>query len=323
MARTGYIWICAALVLGAATGLAADKYAADWLSYGAGARALGMGGAFVAVADDGSAPYWNPAGMPAVKRAAATAMHSYAFNGLATYDSLYGVYNFGTYGAVGAGLLRFATDDIQRTDWTIPGDPTSRPQRLGYFNWSDNGVYLSYGRGLTPWLAAGVSGVVIVGDHYRSEWNATGEAADVGLLAGPFRGFTFGLNAQDLFGRVQWKTGTTETIPMNVKLGAAYRRAVPDWKSEFLFALGSDAKLANYGDAAQVSAGDASFDFCGGGEWWYRRTLAVRLGSERSALTGGVGLAARALGAEFGVDYAYLSDTGLDASHRASVSVAF
>ena len=30
-----------------------------------GARARGMGGAFVAVADDASATWWNPAGLPA------------------------------------------------------------------------------------------------------------------------------------------------------------------------------------------------------------------------------------------------------------------
>lgn len=32
-------------------------------SIGAGARAIGMGGAYTAVADDGYAPYWNPAGI--------------------------------------------------------------------------------------------------------------------------------------------------------------------------------------------------------------------------------------------------------------------
>ncbi len=34
---------------------------------GFGAKAVGMGGAFTAVADDGSAPYWNPAGITQIK----------------------------------------------------------------------------------------------------------------------------------------------------------------------------------------------------------------------------------------------------------------
>ena len=35
---------------------------------GVGTRAIGMGGAFTAIADDASAPYWNPAGLVKVKR---------------------------------------------------------------------------------------------------------------------------------------------------------------------------------------------------------------------------------------------------------------
>lgn len=34
---------------------------------GYGARAIGMGGAYTAVADDGTAPYWNPAGISQIK----------------------------------------------------------------------------------------------------------------------------------------------------------------------------------------------------------------------------------------------------------------
>ncbi len=36
-------------------------------SIGQGARAVGMGGAYTAVADDGYAPYWNPAGITQIK----------------------------------------------------------------------------------------------------------------------------------------------------------------------------------------------------------------------------------------------------------------
>ena len=43
-------------------------YAAAFSRMGLGARALGMGGAFVAVADDGFASSFNPAGLVQLKR---------------------------------------------------------------------------------------------------------------------------------------------------------------------------------------------------------------------------------------------------------------
>src|SRR5262249_40826491 len=41
----------------------ATKYAGEFMKIAVGARAVGMGGAFSAVADDATSPYWNPAGM--------------------------------------------------------------------------------------------------------------------------------------------------------------------------------------------------------------------------------------------------------------------
>ena len=41
-----------------ATPAVATKYAGEFLKIQVGARALGMGGAFTAVADDATAPYW-------------------------------------------------------------------------------------------------------------------------------------------------------------------------------------------------------------------------------------------------------------------------
>jgi len=40
-----------------------SKYAGEFLRIPVGARALGMGGAFIAIADDGSSFYYNPAGV--------------------------------------------------------------------------------------------------------------------------------------------------------------------------------------------------------------------------------------------------------------------
>jgi len=50
--------------------------AGAYLRMGVGARALGMGGAFVAVSDDATAAYWNPAGLAKLKKNQASFMHA-------------------------------------------------------------------------------------------------------------------------------------------------------------------------------------------------------------------------------------------------------
>ena len=72
--------------------------AANILQVGAGARAVSMGSAFVAVADDITSMYWNPAGIARLSRAEAVFSHtrwiadiSYQYAGVAVPLS-----NFGT-----------------------------------------------------------------------------------------------------------------------------------------------------------------------------------------------------------------------------------
>jgi len=56
--------------------------AGAFLRYGVGGRAMGMGSAFCAVADDASGVYWNPAGLMGVKRIELSSMYSNLY-----YDS--------------------------------------------------------------------------------------------------------------------------------------------------------------------------------------------------------------------------------------------
>jgi hypothetical protein len=58
---------------GALTCLVAAPVRAQQVFESVGSRALGMGGAFVAVADDGSAAFWNPAGLALSPRGSVTA----------------------------------------------------------------------------------------------------------------------------------------------------------------------------------------------------------------------------------------------------------
>src|SRR4051794_22299869 len=48
--------------------LAAAQESASFLKIGVGARALGMGGAFTAIADDVTAMSWNPGGLGGLKQ---------------------------------------------------------------------------------------------------------------------------------------------------------------------------------------------------------------------------------------------------------------
>ena len=55
--------VATALLAVIASPAAATKYAGEFMKIPVGARAVGMGGAFSAVCDAATSPYWNPAGM--------------------------------------------------------------------------------------------------------------------------------------------------------------------------------------------------------------------------------------------------------------------
>jgi hypothetical protein len=68
----GVVWCGLALALWAQQ----ERYAAAFLEIPLGARALGMGTAFTAVATDGTAFYWNPAGVGLLQEALLSGMYS-------------------------------------------------------------------------------------------------------------------------------------------------------------------------------------------------------------------------------------------------------
>jgi hypothetical protein len=132
-------------MIGAALALAspasATKYAGEFMKIPVGARAIGMGGAFSAVADDATAPYWNPAGMVYLPYREAVVQHAEQFGSLLNHDVGTMVWPLkgesGHLLAVGASLIRLGTDDIPITprpgdlrpgidfwDYGIDNDPT-------------------------------------------------------------------------------------------------------------------------------------------------------------------------------------------------------
>ncbi|HET6463822.1 MAG TPA: UPF0164 family protein, partial [Candidatus Krumholzibacteria bacterium] len=111
----------------------ATRLAGEFMALGAGARALGMGGAFAAVADDASAVYWNPAGIAGIEKRQALAMHAEQFGDLVNY-------NFGSYvqpthlidperkPAFGVGLIHLGVPDQVVTNQLVFNDVNGNGQ---------------------------------------------------------------------------------------------------------------------------------------------------------------------------------------------------
>ncbi len=315
----GYrLWGCALacffVLMGAGSAWSETKYAGEFLALGAGARALGMGSAFVAVCDDATAGYWNAAGLSRLREREGTLTHSEQFAGVVKYD--FGGFGMplGEAGGLGIGLIRVGVDDIKFTVLRDPKEALSasnRPQVSSVESNADYALYLSHGRRV--WRELSVGGSLKVIRRTIGEYSAWGFGLDVGVLLAPAWGLTFGANLRDVTGTaVSWDTGAKDTIRPSLEIGMAYRVGVPFFKGRFIWAVGS-GRLGEDGREAGTEGMNA------GMEYQYGDLLAVRLGSEREHLTAGAGVRY----ARFGVDYAFLGHEALGGTHRVSASVRF
>ncbi len=64
------------------------KYGGSFLEIGVGARAVAMGGAYTAMAEDGYMFYWNPAALATLQNLSVVAQHAKLFNGLEHHNIL-------------------------------------------------------------------------------------------------------------------------------------------------------------------------------------------------------------------------------------------
>ncbi len=147
--------------------------AAPFLEIGVGARAIGMGGAFVATANDASALYWNVAGIAQLKRPEVLFVHT---NWLADirFDYAGVVIPLGVYGSLGASLTSLSMGEMLVRTIEEPDGTGER------FSAADLALALSYGFNLTDRFSFGITAKYI----YQRIWKETaqGFAIDVGTL---------------------------------------------------------------------------------------------------------------------------------------------
>jgi hypothetical protein len=325
------VWACVlAACLPAArahsqTGIA--KYAGEFISTGVGARALAMGGAFVAMANDVTAGYWNPAGLSRIDYPEFILMHDSEFGSLVNNDYGAVAIPVGTSTSLGLSIIRVGVDDIADTrnagvdaNGNITHDPTQftrvDPGRVTYFNAADWALYFTYSHRQTETFSYGANIKLIRRD--LAEYSAMGIGFDIGFWYRPYENLAFGANLQDITTTlVAWNTGRNDLISPTVKVGSAY----------FIDLLGGriapaadfDIRFENRRSASTAHIGPVSFDFHGGMEYEFRNLIALRAGySDVKQLTLGAGVHFPKLN----IDYSFARFGGadqLDNTHRISI----
>lgn len=183
--------------------------AAPHLGMGSGARSLGLGGAFTAIADDATSTIWNPAGLPAVDDLTITL--SSARLSLDRKHNFIGlIKKVGANGGLGLAVVNAGVDDIPSRN--------ADDQAGSSFNYSSNAYSLSYGHDLGP-VSLGASARMLMdsfGDH-SSESGFGG--ADVGLLGSNSAStFSYGIAARNLGGMI-----AGSELPILIAGGLSYR----------------------------------------------------------------------------------------------------
>lgn len=180
---------------------------AKFLSIPVGARAVGMGGAFVAVANDASAMFWNPAGLAGIFQNEALFSHA---NWLADINFNYGgvVIPIEGFGTVGVSFTSMNMADMEKTT-------EERPDGTGqFFSVGSIALGVSYGKQLTEWFSLGGS-FKFVNEHISNS-NANGFAVDIGtLFTTPFPGLKFGAGISN-FGTKMKITGDDLLITKDI-----------------------------------------------------------------------------------------------------------
>lgn len=181
-----------ALGTGPAHGQRIAKYGADFLAGGVDARALGMGGAYVGLADEVSAGYWNPAGLRGLSYPEISYMHVERFAGAVSFDYGGVAMPITARSTVGVSVFRSGVNDIVNTlsAWNPDrGQPLPNYEsRISRFSAADWALFVSYSRQVSDRLSVGVNFKGIhhsIGD-FASAW---GYSMDVSARyrTGPYR----------------------------------------------------------------------------------------------------------------------------------------
>mgnify|MGYP001577440056 FL=1 len=308
------------------------KYAGEFLAIGVGGRALGLGGAYTALANDATAGYWNPGALVRINYPEITLMHDERFGGLFNYDFASVALPYGPDVSLGISLIRLGVDNIPDTRNAgidangnpLPADQWQNFVRLNndkitYFSSADWAMYFTYSKKVDEAFSYGANVKFVrrsLGDH-----SATGIGFDIGLLYSPFTDFYLGVNAQDVTTTlVSWSTGRNELISPTIKLGTAYFFDMLGGR--FAPTVDVDIRFENRRFASIAHIGPISFDPHVGLEYELGGLAALRLGyNDVKQVSFGAGVHLRRLDIDY--SFARVQNRELGDTHRISLRLIF
>ena len=332
------------LIIGtfAAEGYAVSEAGVLFLMISPGARAAGMGEAFVAIADDATAVFWNPAGLAFQTGGEITAMHSNWLPQLASdlyYDFLAYRQEIEGVGVIGANVVYLNLGDQNRTG--------ENAEDLGTFSSYEFAISASFGAKISQNMAVGLSlryirsSLAPIGaGSEKGDGRANAFAVDLGWLykAGFLRGLSFGANLSNLGPKITYiDAAQADPLPTNLKIGAAYKVLDSEF-NRLTFALEFNKLLVvrNPDGTSEQFYRAIIKDWDSdelkevivnvGAEYWYSNMIALRAGYH-SDKEGKVNYAAFGFGLKYSLyrfDFAYVAgDEGHPLSGTTRFSLAF
>lgn len=303
------------------------KYAGEFMAIGVGGRPLAMGGAFVAVANDITAGYYNPAGLAQVNYPQISLMHDERFGNLVNYDYAAVAIPWDTDMSFALSVMRLGIDGIPDTrnalidlngNGKIDDNDRLDYSKITEFSNQDWAFYLSFAKIHSENFYYGASIKIIRRDI--AEFSATGVGFDVGAIYIPFENFSVGANLQDITTTlVAWNTGLNELISPTAKIGAAYGLHILN--GVFTPALDFDVRFENRQYASTFHMGPVSFDMHAGFEFNYNNLFSVRGGyNDVKQFTVGAGIKLPKLNIDYSFARFNMSEIDrLPDTHRISI----
>lgn len=186
---------------------------AEFLKIGVGPRAMALGSAYTAVADDAYSLYWNPAGLARIKHGKAEFQVNSYFQDIDQHYLAVG-YRYKKIGVFGIGLNALQATDIPRT--TVSG--AGVVSTVGSFDARDMSLSIGFARELTGWMSAG--GTLKWISSSIADYDADAWAVDAGIQVTPLSFLSLGFTLQNLGTGVEF-ISTRDPLPFLYRFGAA------------------------------------------------------------------------------------------------------